>query len=257
MTAIGNFDDAMDRAEHPLDLYELLHNTRARSVRNDWAQGFKEFMGWSPSEEIVRVDGNDAILIIRDRGRGWHMSHFDAPWLSELLRAALTAGVSAFDRYVHDLYTDHFSKFLASGSPDKYHVTVRAAERAIAKALESRTGGKKTRPRQVLKERFRSEINSQTFQGSKQVTEALSKLGLKKFWKRIANGLDMTTDTLHERLDKIVRRRNQIVHEGDIKHGSKKQSVQLNKITSVGVREDLAWIRLLVSEIEREVELQL
>ncbi len=68
MTPKDHFDVAMERAEHLLRLYDLLHDTRARKVRADWATKFVPLMHWPKVEKIVRVDGKgqNSILILRE-----------------------------------------------------------------------------------------------------------------------------------------------------------------------------------------------
>ncbi len=47
------FDHAMERTKHFLVLYNILHDTRSRDVRSDWAGGFRDLMRWPNSEKIV------------------------------------------------------------------------------------------------------------------------------------------------------------------------------------------------------------
>ena len=44
MTPKHHFDVAMDRADHLLRLYDLLHDTRSYAARADWSAGFLELM---------------------------------------------------------------------------------------------------------------------------------------------------------------------------------------------------------------------
>lgn len=56
-----------------------------------------------------------------------------------------------------------------------------------------------------------------SFQQSRKISDALKKiLDQEYFWNTIANAFETTPDFLKKDLDIKVRRRNQIVHEGDI-----------------------------------------
>ena len=94
------FDAAMQRVDRLLGLYHLLRNTRERGIRADWARKFKTLMHWAQGDAIDRVDGTGAVLILRHTS-GFTADEFKHDELSELLRAALAASVSALDRYCH------------------------------------------------------------------------------------------------------------------------------------------------------------
>lgn len=74
------FDHAMRRADHFLDLYDLVHNSRQRSIRSDWKANFISLMRWPKNEKIVRIDGKDkkAYLFSESqpgfRGKALHMT---------------------------------------------------------------------------------------------------------------------------------------------------------------------------------------
>lgn len=76
-------------------------------------------MHWPESEQICRVDGLDSnsILIFRE-SVGIDNEHFSHDYVSELLRAALVAAVSALDRYLHDLVVDYSWKLLSQAEDD-------------------------------------------------------------------------------------------------------------------------------------------
>lgn len=104
----NGFDAAMARVDHLLNLYDILHNTRTRQIRSDWATKFLDLMHWPKGEAIVRVNGKDknSLLILRPPLQLDH-TRFSHDYLSELLRSAVVATVSALDRYVHDLVLHH------------------------------------------------------------------------------------------------------------------------------------------------------
>jgi hypothetical protein len=74
--------------------------------------------------------------------------------------------------------------------------------------------------------------------------------GRKKEWKAIgAISPSMDSDEIRERLDAVVRRRNQIVHEGDYERLQKSQKAKLNVITQAQARSDLGFVAALIDAI--------
>jgi hypothetical protein len=75
--------------------------------------------------------------------------------------------------------------------------------------------------------------------------------GRKKEWKSIGAKMSPSigADEIKERLNAVVHRRNQIVHEGDYKRLQKPQKAKLNAITQAQARSDLAFIAALIDTI--------
>ena len=67
-TAWDVFETAIERASHLVQLYDLLHDSRQRAVRADWADSFNRLMHWPVGEQIVRIDGTDrdSLLVLRE-----------------------------------------------------------------------------------------------------------------------------------------------------------------------------------------------
>ena len=59
---------------------------------------------------------------------------------------------------------------------------------------------------------------------------------------------------LKDRLNRIVHRRNQIVHEGDVRRADRPQAVNLNDITAESTRADIEWLKGLVKAADRVVQ---
>lgn len=254
MKAIEAFDNAIDRANHLVDLYELLHNRRQRCIRSDWADRARALFNWNAGDDIQRIDSSNAVLLIRN-GDGWELEHFEHCWLGELLRSAIVAAVSSVDRYFHDMVTTKLLSQLAGDTPKTLaaiQISIKDADRVLQKALESRKGTKKaTRPRTILKDAFRRVLNKKTFQGTVQIEEACAMLGLPKCWKKVQKEMGSSADDLRKTLTRIVRRRNRIVHEGDIKQASRPRAVTLNDIDLNGTRSDIDWLTSLVKAFNK------
>ena len=261
LSPLEAFENAIDRATHLIDLYNLLHNRRQRSVRSDWARKFKEMMRWPQSADICRIDGEDAVLVIKD-GTNWNLSDFQHEYLGEMLRAALILSVSAFDRFNHDLVVKNVLGILRKPKTAwpkalaDFPVPLSAAEEAIEWSIKQRRPPNPTqsRPRVKLKTRFRECLHEKTFQGFGQVGNALSMLGIADPWSKISSTLGEPTTEIEKRLNSIVHRRNQIAHEGDVEQASRPREVKLNPISAPDVREDLEWLGKLGEAISEVVD---
>lgn len=252
----------MRRVEGLLKLYTLLKNRRKRAIRRDWARKFLVLMHWPKGETIERVDGEHALVIIREASeiKAVSFGHDD---LADLLRAALVASVSALDRYCHDVLVSrviHEIKRSERTWPRELRrvkISLSVVKTAITHAGKRRGKGGKIRPRPMnmirhaLQEQFHRDL---TLQGSEDIAQALSMLGVRSLWNECASRLKEKPKELTRHLDAIVRRRNQIVHEGDLKRFRRGGRVTLNLIEPAVVRQDVNWLKSLVAILGRVLE---
>ncbi|NTW38515.1 MAG: hypothetical protein HGA44_01295 [Cellulomonadaceae bacterium] len=166
--------------------------------------------------------------------------------LSDLYRAALVAGVSAFDAFVHRLVLAGLRMRLSSkglGSPPgAIELPVATVAGLIADepgALASATA--------LIQERLRRK----TFQRPDDVAKAVSAICVGPLWISIADGDSQEANRLKVSLDLVVDRRNKIVHEADIDptFGEKWP------MDSVLVRDALSVISLRGREVSKFVAL--
>ena len=93
-------------------------------------------------------------------------------------------------------------------------------------------------------------VLKKTFQSFDEVSIALSLAGIKDGWSRTAKQMGCTSKEIEGRLNKIVHRRNQIVHEGDIKRALRPRQLQYNEIGQKEIVADLDWIEQLLNSID-------
>ena len=259
MRAIDGFEAAIERADHLLRLYDLLHDTRSRRIRRDWATRFKSFMRWPANEEICRVDGKDghSLLIFR-QAVGIDNEHFNHDYLSELLRASLVATISALDRYLHDLVVENSWKLLSRAEADipkelkKVSLPVLATKRALARLRESENA----RPAFLVKKAIQDQLHREyTFQKPDSVIKAAKMLGVKDFWREVGKRMPSkpTAESVTKRLKLIAGRRNQIVHEADIVLKTKAKQITVRDIEAAEARDSVKWVRSLVNAIDEVV----
>jgi hypothetical protein len=88
-------------------------------------------------------------------------------------------------------------------------------------------------------------INAVMFElSSRQIEGALAKIGIKKIWSKLSPVIGQAPDDIKIRLDLLVRRRNQIVHEGDLNHLHNLQVIERNDLD-----ESLRFTKELMSGI--------
>ncbi len=254
------FDAAMARVDHLLNLYDILHNTRTRQIRSDWATKFLDLMHWPKGEAIVRVDGKDknSLLILRPQLKLDH-TRFSHDYLSELLRSAVVATVSALDRYVHDLVLHHSWSLLSR--PEKAIPSelkkLSLPILATKNALEKLRGDPKARPGHLVKTALQTHLHrDHTFQRPADVAKAAQMLGVKDFWSEVAKQMPGSPDKgkVIETLNTIVNRRNQIVHEADMVRKTRAKKITLREIARSTAQEWCNWSRSLVETIDKVVD---
>lgn len=255
ITPFGFFEDSFYRAQHLVDIYDLLLNQRKRKPPKKWFESIAPHFRWPKGENICRVDGNGAVLLIREE-YDWEMSHFDHEWLGELLRAGLVFAVAAFDRYIHDLVMDRFIQAVGRDLKDmpkllrKFKLPLSVVEECLRSSLSSRSSGINTRPRTILKTRFRKALREKTFQRPQRVEEAFGLLGVGKIWNEIAAKMNAKPENIKSKLDQIAKRRNKNVHEADVLQKERPQSIHLRDIDSNTVQEEMDWIYSLAEAID-------
>jgi hypothetical protein len=249
MNAIDVFNHGKGRSEHLLKLAELLTNTRQRRIRTDWAKDFKGFMHWKQREQIDRVDGTGAILILRETSK-ISAKNFGEDYTSELLRAAHVTVVAALDRYCHQLIANKCIKCLSSKSSKsaelrKIAIPIEDVHKAVKHAKKP-----KTRPMNIVKASVQELLYKRTFQSPDEIAQGLSIVGVTGLWTSCSQQMGCGAKDVTSRLNKIVSRRNKIVHEGDIVRHQRGGKVRHAEITPTQVANDVKWLDSLVNAIE-------
>jgi hypothetical protein len=102
-----------------------------------------------------------------------------------------------------------------------------------------------------VKRQLRDRLLRETFQSYDGVSRALGLAGLSGRWREIGEEMSptMEPEAIKARLDEVVMRRNQIVHEGDYERKERPQKAKLSVMTSPEARADINFVRLLVDAI--------
>lgn len=255
---LTTFEQAIERSEHFLFLYDLLSNTRERGIRSDWARKFKAFMHWPSDSKLLRVDGDCSVLIVKDGPPGLTYDRFEHSYVSELLRSSIVSSVSSLDKYFHDKTLNKCFTLLNGPEKDlpKKLKSFELPALQAFKATKSVRGNPRARPGSQLKKAMQEKLHLSTFQNSHGVEECCALMGVGKFWTNVANELGGVwgAESAMKELEKICRRRNQIVHEADLERKISSKRYALREIERKTAQDSFEFIRSLVVAAEKVIE---
>lgn len=165
--------------------------------------------------------------------------------------------VAALDTYMHRLIVERvythadLPKELARLDVGFAQLLEQADETGAA----ARAAPSNPRPRVGVKRLLRDRLLRETFQTYESVSRALQMAGRKREWKEIGARMDpeLTPEEIKVRLNEIVIRRNQIVHEGDYVRLEKPQSSRKNDMSAKQAREDIDFIEEIINAIHQQV----
>jgi len=191
---------------------------------------------------IVRVKG-------RTRARPW----LPVTVATDMRRQSVVMAVAALDTYMHSLViTRAYTHGQLPGGLARLEVPFEAL---LAQADEAKEAARKpshrSRQRVAVKRQLRDRLLQETFQNSVGVSRALGMAGLSGKWKEIGDAMTpaMQPEAIKTRLDEIVRRRNQIVHEGDYERKERPRKAKLTHMTQSQAIADIDFIAKLVDAI--------
>ncbi len=184
------------------------------------------------------------------------------PWLAhsvaaDMRRLSVVMAVAALDTYMHSLVvTRAYTEWPLPGGLARLDIPFEALlEQADEAKLAARKPPHRSRQRVGVKRQLRDRLLRETFQSYEGVSRALGMAGLSGQWPEIGKHM---TPTMHPReiktrLDEIVMRRNQIVHEGDYERKERPQKAKLTPITVGQARADIDFVAQLVDAIHAVV----
>jgi len=175
---------------------------------------------------------------------------------ADLRRLGLVMGVAALDTYMHALVHQraYWNSPLPKGLAQldvRFDDLVSLADSAV----EARRRGVDGRPRVAAKNVLQKRLLRETFQKFDSVSDALAMAGASKVWAVVATQMTPATTpaAIKARLDRIVGRRNQIVHEGDLQRQSRPRHPRLNGLTRAEAEDDVDYIAEVVHAIDAVV----
>ncbi len=170
----------------------------------------------------------------------------------DLRRMALVMGVAALDTYMHavvrtSLPNSHGALPKAIADLDiSFSEMAQLADNTVAAQRDNR----RSRPWVQVKNALHRKLLKVTFQSFDDVGKAMAMAGVKKGWSKVAGQMGCTVDEIKTRLGSIVHRRNQIVHEGDLRRLVRPRTVEHNDIDEAEVQDHLDWLEQLIGAID-------
>jgi hypothetical protein len=175
----------------------------------------------------------------------------------DLYRAALVMGVAALDAYMHALIISRVIWNRGGGGLPRSMLQLDVPFRGLADLaenwLDARRRGVTNRPWGDVKKVLQDRLLVDTFQSPDQLARGLALAGVQKGWKHVRDVLEQPGEDLASRLSPIIRRRNQIVHEGDFRRQQKPRRLKRQQITIGYVNESLDLLERLIAVIDKVV----
>lgn len=165
--------------------------------------------------------------------------------------------VAALDTYMHRLIVERAFKHdtLPNGLARLDIGFEDLLRQGDATAAAARAKPYKPKPRVGIKRQLRDRLLRETFQNYDAVARALSMAGRPKAWPKIGKSMQTPHEPseIKARLNGIVTRRNQIVHEGDYERRERPRTPRRNLITQKQARRDIDFIAELIDAIHAVV----
>ncbi len=171
----------------------------------------------------------------------------------DLVRSGLVMGIAAIDTYLHEAVHRRVKAWKPAASLAQQEFRFDEVCELVAESVERRRADKNSRPWVQVKDALRGRLLRVPFQSSRSVEGALRMCGINNPWKKIAEKRKTAAGTLKSRLDRLVHRRNRIVHESDLQRSSRPRQVRHEPVDPASVKRDLAWIECLIAAMDRVV----
>lgn len=176
---------------------------------------------------------------------------------NDLRRMALVMAVAAIDSYMHAVILRRIADVRKRADLPKALARQEIPFSEIADladtSIDARHNNRLSRPWVQVKTSLQKRLLKETFQTSEQVANALAMAGVDKAWSKIAPELGEKPEDVKKRLDSLVHRRNQIVHEGDMKRASRPQRLKFNDIDHVKAQDSIDWVDTLIKAMDKVV----
>lgn len=116
--------------------------------------------------------------------------------------------------------------------------------------IDARRRGVNNKPLVTAQNVLHERILRDTYQSSKGVENALQMCGVTDCWGKLATALGEKKKEVIDHLNMLARRRNTIVHEGDIQRQSKPRGVLRQPLERAEVDAELAWVRDFIAAMD-------
>lgn len=257
MEPIEAYTDTANRAKRLLRLHDGLINNRSRSIRSDWKESFCRLMHWPISSDIQRVDSADAVIVLRESAN-LDIDDFTKDSLDDLLRSSITFGISALDRYVHETiiknYVHAYNNYDHTKQMREFKIPATVAIEIVNKVHKAKNDGKSIRPANEIRKAVQEILHKRPFQSWREIDYGYSLIGyssIDKYLRDDAGLSQQDVDNKKKELNRIVARRNHIVHEGDLARHQRGGQIKPQILRRKWVEDSLAFIDNFVDDLEK------
>ncbi len=167
--------------------------------------------------------------------------NLDTDWL---LRGAVVFLVSALDTYCHDRIKYGLSRAVGAGMPEALR-----RHRITIGDLEDWEGSR--RKGNVIRNWIAEHLATVPLQSPDRIAEYMRYIGIEQLWNRVEPDSTKRSRLLGT-LNELIKRRNQIAHEGDRLSG-RSSGKRLRPISLAKVKEWQAFVEKLISDIDDKV----
>lgn len=180
-----------------------------------------------------------------------------AETVGDMRRLSVVMAVAALDTYMHRLIVErtYIHEELPGGLASLDVRFGSLLDQADATDIAARAQPYKPKSRVGVKKLLRDRLLRETFQNSDAVSRALGMAGRPGAWEDIAKEMSppLPPKQVKKRLNKIVMRRNQIVHEGDYQRLEKPRGPKRNGMTSDEAKSDIDFLAGVIDAIHAVV----
>lgn len=192
-----------------------------------------------------------------DGNRVFRRGQLPSNTLGDMRRQSVVLAVAALDTYMHRLIIERaFNHKELPGGLASLEIGFDALL-SQAEATDAAARAKPANPRSKVgvKRKLRDRLLRETFQNADAVSRAMGMAGRSKSWPKIAERMSPPQDykALKEHLNRIVVRRNQIVHEGDYLRKERPRGPERNLMTLKQARADIDFVEELIDAIHAVV----
>jgi len=167
----------------------------------------------------------------------------------DIRRQAVTMGVAALDTWMHwsirNVDLDNLSNSLG-GLEVPFSALVELGQYSVQARQQNVDDRPQVRARNTLNEK----ILTMTFQNGRQWEQGLALLGIRGGLAKAGQAI-APKQAITQRLNALSHRRNQIVHEGDLRRLLRPQKITRERLLRADVDADLAWIRRFLTAVDR------
>jgi len=176
---------------------------------------------------------------------------------NDLRRMALVMAVAAIDSYMHAVVLRRIADVRRRADLPKALARLEVSFFEIADladaSIDAQRSHRRSRPWVQVKASLQRRLLKETFQSYDQVATAFAIAGIDKAWTKIASELGENAPDIKAWLNDLVHRRNQIVHEGDMKRASRPRRLQFNDIDHAEVKDGIDEVDILIDAMHKVV----